>query len=209
MSSGRGPFGLPKVHEEERRRALEDPGVSWKDWLSSSFAKTYLGLAFFIADGLLIASWFGPPANYPAMIGTTALALYLEYLAWQYLWYLPRAWAEAPGTPRGTAPAEPRPKWSRSLVRLIHPFESAGGASRPSSAGKVVPRCRRPRPPRVRLRRSSEPRKTVLAPLATRHGKGFDYAATRSTTPFRCRSTSNRSARSRLRTSLRCSVWPG
>ncbi len=144
MSSGRGPFGLPKVHEEERRRALEDPGVSWKDWLSSSFAKTYLGLAFFIADGLLIASWFGPPANYPAMIGTTALALYLEYLAWQY------PMVPAPGVGRGPrySPGH-RPRRTQAKVvevprsadpsvraRPVEPLgQAAPGRSSPDAGG--------------------------------------------------------------------------
>jgi hypothetical protein len=122
MSSGRGLFGLPKLDEEERQRAVEDPGPSWGEWVSSSFAKTYLGLGFFIADAILVASWFGPPADYPAMFGTTALALYLEYLAWQYLWYQPKASA-------GERPVRQRPdasdagqRGASALARAVHPF---------------------------------------------------------------------------------------
>jgi hypothetical protein len=131
MSADRGWFGLPKIDPEEKEQALQDPGTPWSAWLSSSFAKTYLGLGFVIADGILLASWLGPPPEWGAAVGSLALAVYGEYVLWQYLWYVPRAFVEAPTRfrvrPGKLGPvSEPArhdgSAWVTMAHRCVHPF---------------------------------------------------------------------------------------
>jgi hypothetical protein len=118
MSADRGLFGFRKLTKEERERALADPGPSWREWLASSFAKTYLGLAFFIADGIVIASWFQPRLNVVGLVGSTLGAVYLEYLAWQYLWFEPVVEDEAPLHPH----PDDVPPMRAALRKVFHPF---------------------------------------------------------------------------------------
>ena len=123
MSSGRGLFGFPKVSPEEKQRALQDPGPSWREWLSGSFAKTYLGLGFFIADAIIVAYWLGPPIVLTGLVVSIVIAIYLEYLCWQFLWYVPRAWTEEPPVPASGDPWSSRGEAEAraSLRRLWHP----------------------------------------------------------------------------------------
>jgi len=90
------PFGIReardrKLSEEERKEVIADPGLSWKDWAIYQGLKTWVGLALFIGDCLLFAGlWTGGSVAYrisiaPAMAG----AIYLNYLLWSYLWYVP------------------------------------------------------------------------------------------------------------------------
>ncbi|HEV2519666.1 MAG TPA: hypothetical protein VGX00_03480 [Thermoplasmata archaeon] len=131
MAARRGWFGFPKIDPEEKQRALSDPGPGWKEWAMSSFAKTYLALGFLIADGILVASWIAPGPNLIGLLGSAALALYLEYLLWQYLWYVPRAASEGPADPRlqglvGSNPAAnsegDAERWTHVARRVFHPF---------------------------------------------------------------------------------------
>jgi hypothetical protein len=72
----------------EKKAALEDPGPPWREWALHSGAKPYVGLGFLIVDGW-IAGYFLFIDLYLPIIPCIAAALYLEYLAWQYLWYRP------------------------------------------------------------------------------------------------------------------------
>jgi hypothetical protein len=72
----------------EKKAALADPGPPWREWALHSGLKPYVGLAFLIVDGwiagyFLFINIYWPIA--PCLVG----ALYLEYLAWQCLWYRP------------------------------------------------------------------------------------------------------------------------
>ncbi len=79
---------LPKLEGEEREAALANPGPSWREWFFFSFAKVWSVLAFFILDSFLVAAFtvpFVPWILFPGL----GLALYAEFLLYQYLWYHP------------------------------------------------------------------------------------------------------------------------
>jgi hypothetical protein len=80
--------GLPKLEGESRKRAIEDPGPSWREWFYSSFMKTWLVLGFLILDSWAALTW-AQPLNVPAMAGSVAAAAYGEFLLWRFLWYNP------------------------------------------------------------------------------------------------------------------------
>ncbi|HKV90489.1 MAG TPA: hypothetical protein VJQ43_04735 [Thermoplasmata archaeon] len=90
MSTSRsgGLLGQLRPTEEERRRALEDPGVSWREWFYFTFLKTWLGLGFLVADALLASAW-AESRNYLGLAVSLAAVVYLEFLAFRYLWTRP------------------------------------------------------------------------------------------------------------------------
>ncbi len=75
-------------YQEEKRRALADPGPSWKEWMLHDFAKWWMGLLFVILDSWLAAFWF-EPINVLGLVASLALAVYAEYLVYQYFWHRP------------------------------------------------------------------------------------------------------------------------
>lgn len=79
---------FPKLRGEARRKALADPGPSWTEWFYRSFARTWIVLGFFIGD-LFVAALFSVPLDIPALIVGLALAVYAEWLLYQYLWHTP------------------------------------------------------------------------------------------------------------------------
>ena len=90
-------FGIADVDPETRRSAVQEPGPSWAEWARGSLAKAYLALGFFIADVLLLVTGLQPID--PFVFAGVVLAIYLEILAWQYLWYRPHPDRESrPGT---------------------------------------------------------------------------------------------------------------
>jgi hypothetical protein len=78
---------LPPEVREEMELARRDPGPTWRQWFFFSAAKWWLGLAFLIVDTWIIVSALTAPVG-PA-IAILAVALYLEVVAWQYLWHRP------------------------------------------------------------------------------------------------------------------------
>jgi hypothetical protein len=78
-------FTPPGLDEEARKRALADPGPSWRDWFYYEFAKVWTALGFFIVDALIIAS-FLQPLQLQFMLPILAAALYGEFYAFRYLW---------------------------------------------------------------------------------------------------------------------------
>jgi hypothetical protein len=84
----RGLFGYPKPTAEERELALLDPGPTWREFFLYEFAKVWIALGFLIADTIVVAGFLQPP-DYPAAVLALAAAIYLEFIAYQYLWYRP------------------------------------------------------------------------------------------------------------------------
>jgi hypothetical protein len=72
--------------ETAKERALRDPGPGWREWFLFSGAKTWVVLGFFIIDSWLFAFWFSP-FNAAGMVLSLVAAVYLEFLAYRYLWY--------------------------------------------------------------------------------------------------------------------------
>ena len=80
--------GLDRV-AEEKRRALHDPGPSWKAWFLHDAAKWWLGITFLVVDSWLIVGWL-EVFDLPALLASGAAAIYLEYVLWSYLWKRPK-----------------------------------------------------------------------------------------------------------------------
>jgi hypothetical protein len=80
-------FGIAEVDPDTRAHAISEPGPSWAEWARGPLAKTYLALGYFVADILLVVTGLNPVD--PIVFAGLLLALYLEYLLWQYLWYRP------------------------------------------------------------------------------------------------------------------------
>ena len=94
--SGLDPFQRQILREqldrvaEEKRRALEDPGPTWREWFLQTAAKWWLLLAFFVVDAWLLVVCL-TLHGWTVVYGLTPLfvALYLEFLTYRFLWYSP------------------------------------------------------------------------------------------------------------------------
>jgi hypothetical protein len=73
---------------ETKRRALLDPCPSWSDWFLFSGAKPWVGLCFLVVDVWIGTTWL-IPLNLAAMGLSLVAAVYLEFMAYRYLWYRP------------------------------------------------------------------------------------------------------------------------
>jgi hypothetical protein len=83
-----GPRRRPT--EAERRAADADPGVPWREWFYFSFLKVWTALGFLVVDALLVG-FFAEAHSVPGVLVGAAVALYLEFLAYQVLWRRPAA----------------------------------------------------------------------------------------------------------------------
>jgi hypothetical protein len=81
-----GPRLLPT--RAEREAAVAAPGVPWKDWFYFSFLKVWIALGFLILDGL-IAGEFAELRSAGGLVLGLAIAVYLEFLAYRFLWTRP------------------------------------------------------------------------------------------------------------------------
>lgn len=108
-----GAFGLPKASAEERQKALQDPGPSWRDWFYGSMMKLYIPLGYLILDTWGAGTWLeaygslGGAATLAAIVLTLLPALYLEFVLYEYLWARPS------GDLSRSVRSEFRPTWRR------------------------------------------------------------------------------------------------
>ena len=87
-------FGETEIDREERRQilasereaAVREPGPSWREWLYQQAFRWWLGLGLLIVDTWIAAGWVEVGGWLP-LAGSLAVALYLEYLLYQYLWH--------------------------------------------------------------------------------------------------------------------------
>ena len=95
--------------EEEKRRAREEPGLSWRDWLYFSGFRWWSVIAFLVLDSWVAVEWISL-GIYLAIAPSLLLAAYAEFLLYQVLWYRP----ELP-LPRRRPGERFRPSWVRPV----------------------------------------------------------------------------------------------
>lgn len=74
--------------QAEKRRALAHPGKGWKEWFYHDAAKLWFGMVFLILDCWLVVFWFQPFDGIGLLV-SLAIAVYLEFLVYQYFWHRP------------------------------------------------------------------------------------------------------------------------
>lgn len=74
------------AYEKELARRI--PDIPWRQWALYSGLKVWLGLGFLIVDSILAAFWV-ENQGYVALALSLALVVYLEFLLYRYLWYVP------------------------------------------------------------------------------------------------------------------------
>ncbi len=116
---------------QEKQAALAEPGLSWHDWLYFSAFKWWLAITLIVVDGWIVGYWIEVPNVY-GLVASLALALYLEFVLYQYLWYRPEPRERAPKG--GFRPSWHRPvefgRWTpeRRLAAEGHPaYDPSGG----------------------------------------------------------------------------------
>lgn len=119
-------FGRDEV-EEEKRRALLDPGPTWKEWMYFTAFRWWMAVLFLIVDSWIVAT-FLVVHDWLPLAGATATAIYLEILIYGYFWHRPD-----PEKPSYTRRFRGLPyqvgRWTPEGVRL-----RAGQAALPESA---------------------------------------------------------------------------
>lgn len=78
----------PERWEEEKRRARDHPGASWKEWLYFTAFRWWMGIAFLIVDTWIVTI-FLVPRQWVFLALSILPAVYLEYLLYGYLWRRP------------------------------------------------------------------------------------------------------------------------
>jgi hypothetical protein len=87
-------FDLPEAgvpldsDQQARKRALTEPGPSWREWLYFSAFRWWMGILFLIIDSWIVAS-FIEASDWVLLAPATLGAVYLEYLLYRYLWARP------------------------------------------------------------------------------------------------------------------------
>ena len=71
--------------QEEKRTALADKGIPWKEWWFYSASKWYVVLLFLVVDVWALVAWADGGGVY--LLPVLAGLAYLEFLLYQYLYY--------------------------------------------------------------------------------------------------------------------------
>ncbi len=121
---------------EEKRMALEHPGLSWHDWFLFDGAKWWVGLVDLIVDSWIVAYWYGL-GNFLLLGLSLAAALYGEFLLYRFLWYRPRdderpAPRSGPGSLRARL-VRPVPcgRWTPEAAGYVSVMRSSDGTPNP------------------------------------------------------------------------------
>lgn len=115
----------PSSVEEEKRRALDNPGRPWKEWFYFTALKWWIGVLFLVVDSWLVATFLAS-RSWGLMAASILAAVYLEYLAYGYLWHEPDP-AHRPRTGRLRWPPFEVGRWTPEGVRLRsgRPYQSS------------------------------------------------------------------------------------
>ncbi len=73
---------------EAKRRALADPGPSWRAWFLHDNSRWWIGLGFLIVDSWIFG-YFVETGEILGLVPALVGAVFLEYLATLYLWHRP------------------------------------------------------------------------------------------------------------------------
>lgn len=73
----------------EKKKALKDPGPTWREWFFYDMLKWWIGVGFLVLDSWVIAFWLEPP-NAIGLALSLVAAIYLEFLLARYLWFRPK-----------------------------------------------------------------------------------------------------------------------
>ncbi|HTT73784.1 MAG TPA: hypothetical protein VMG99_06530 [Thermoplasmata archaeon] len=92
-----------RLRGAEREAAIRAPGPSWHDWLYGQAFKWWLGIGLLILDSWLVAGWL-EVGNWIAATISIVLAVYVEYLLYQYLWHPYEHGRRGPFRPSWRAP---------------------------------------------------------------------------------------------------------
>jgi hypothetical protein len=104
----RNPLIPERLKGDERQKALEEPGPSWKEWALTSGLKGYVVFGLLLLDALLLVSFEEAPGDWKwGALAVLPFLLYANFLILAYLW-------AKPPDPHG-----PRKKFAPSLR---HPF---------------------------------------------------------------------------------------
>lgn len=106
MAGGDRTPVFPRPDEQTRREALRAAGPSWREWFYYDFLRTWAVLGFLVVDAWVALTFFTLPAAAVGIPLSLAAALYLEFLAYRWLWYRPAA-------ARGRGAPAFRPTWQR------------------------------------------------------------------------------------------------
>ncbi|HXW67715.1 MAG TPA: hypothetical protein VEL82_07580 [Thermoplasmata archaeon] len=84
-------FGDAAQERARRKRLVDEPGPSWREYFYRSFARVWALCFFFIADVWVVVQWLYPwmAINLAWILIALAIAIYAEYLAYQCLWFEP------------------------------------------------------------------------------------------------------------------------
>jgi hypothetical protein len=88
MSAAARSLGQPPATEDERKAAIADPGVPWRDWFYFSFLKPWVAVGFLTVDALIAGAAAEAHSALGGGLGLVA-AVYLEFLAYRVLWTRP------------------------------------------------------------------------------------------------------------------------
>ena len=76
------------TEEEEKKRALAEPGPTWKEWLYFTAFRWWFGILFLVVDSWVVVEFLEIGSVVGLLAGAIA-AVYLEYLLYVYLWRRP------------------------------------------------------------------------------------------------------------------------
>lgn len=104
--------------ELEKARARAAPGPPWREWFFYTGLKPWLVVGLLTIDAWIVAGWI-EYGSYLGLIGSLALAVYLEFLLYRLLWYRPEPRATRTGGDFRRTWSRPVPygRWTEEAAR--------------------------------------------------------------------------------------------
>jgi hypothetical protein len=123
---------VTRTREElDKHRALQEPGLPWREWVLYRAVPWWLGIALLIPDASIVVTWIELD-NVIGLVLSLGAALYLEFLLYRYLWYRPDPYGK-----RRRGPF--RPSWTRPVEfgRWTPEGEAQRRGERPGATGNT------------------------------------------------------------------------